>query len=232
MIDRYVLSTHREVLEKYFNAAFKDEYILRYNAAPTQKLPVITLDHLSHFQYFKWGLIANWANNKKMSPKLFNLDTETLLKKASHQKSLKFHRCLIPVNGFYVWKPFAKKKSIPYFISPRDKNPLSIAGIWEEKDDFDEKANHTFIMITQSSDQSMTPYQENMPLCLSKKASTAWMNKDTSTNKIEEIIKTQFTWPLIAHPVSPLISNLKIDSPSLIKNSQPSDQYGNYTLFQ
>ena len=29
-----------------------------------------------------------------------------------------------------------------------------------------------------------------------------------------------------------LISNLKIDSPSLIKHSQPSDQYGNYTLFQ
>ena len=81
MIDRYVLSNHKEVLEKYFNAAFKDEFVPRYNAAPTQKLPVITLDHLSRFQYFKWGFIANWANNKRMSPKLFNIDTETLLKK-------------------------------------------------------------------------------------------------------------------------------------------------------
>jgi len=232
MIDRYVLSTHKEVLENYFNAAFKDEFIPRYNAAPTQKLPVITLDHLSHFRYFKWGLIANWANNKKMSPKLFNLDTETLLKKASHQKSLKSHRCLIPLNGFYVWKPISKKKSIPYFIAPCDRNLLSIAGIWEEKDDFDEKAHHTFIMITQSSDERMTPYQENMPLCLSKKNVASWMNKDTPIKEIEEIIRAQFTLPLMAHPVSPLISNLKIDSPSLIKHSQPSDQFGNYTLFQ
>ena len=27
MIDRYVLSNHKEVLEKYFKAAFKDEFI-------------------------------------------------------------------------------------------------------------------------------------------------------------------------------------------------------------
>ena len=232
MIDRYVLSNHKEVLEKYFNAAFKDEFVPRYNAAPTQKLPVITLDRLSHFQYFKWGFIANWANNKSMSPKLFNIDTETLLKKVSHRKSLKSHRCLIPLNGFYVWKPFAKKRSIPYYVSPYEKTPLSIAGIWEEKDDFDEETNHTFIMITQSSDEKMKAYQENIPLFLSKKNAASWMNKDTPIKEIEEIIKAQFTLPLIAHPVSPLISNLKIDSPSLIKHSQPSDQYGNYTLFQ
>ncbi len=232
MIDRYTLSDHKEVLEKHFNATFKDEFIPRYNAAPTQDLPVITLHHSSHFQYFKWGLIANWANNKKMSPKLFNLDTKTLSRKASHRKSLKSHRCLIPLNGFYVWKPFAKKKSIPYFISPSDKKPLSIAGIWEEKDDFDENANHTFIMITQSSNERMTPYQENMPLCLGEKEATSWMNTDTSTQEIEKIIKAEYSWPLIAHPVSPLISDLKKDSSSLIKHSQPSDQHGNYTLFQ
>ena len=44
------------------------------------------------------------------------------------------------------------------------------------------------------------------------------MNKDTPIKEIEEIIKYQFTLPLIAHPVSLLISNLKIDSPSLIKH--------------
>ena len=169
MIDRYTLSTPKEVLEKHFNASFLIEFISRYNAAPTQDLPVITQDNTAHFQYFKWGLISNWANNKKMSPKLFNLDTETLSKKASHQKSLKSHRCLIPIDGFYVWKPFAKKKAIPYFISRTDKKPLAIAGIWEEKDDFNEKANHSFIMITQHSDERMTPYQENMPLCLGEK---------------------------------------------------------------
>ena len=232
MIDRYTLSTHQEVLEKHFNAAFKDEFIPRYNAAPTQALPVITQDNTARFQYFKWGLISNWANNKKMSPKLFNLDTETLSKKASHQKSLKSHRCLIPVDGFYVWKPFSKKKAVPYYISRNDKNPLAIAGIWEEKDDFNEEANHSFIMITQHSDERMTPYQENMPLCLGEKEIISWMNAGTTALEIEEISKSTHLWPLTAHPVSPLIANLAKDSPSLIKHSQPSDQLGNYTLFQ
>ena len=232
MIDRYTLSTGKEILEKYFNASFLNEFIPRYNAGPTQDLPVITLDNTAHFQYFKWGLISNWANNKKMSPKLFNLDTETLSKKASHQKSLKSHRCLIPIDGFYVWKPFAKKKSIPYFISRTDKKPLAIAGIWEEKDDFNEKANHTFIMITQNSDEMMTPYQENMPLCLGEKEIASWMNADTSAPEIQEMIKDTRSWPLTAHPVSPLIANLEKDMPSLIEHSQPSDQHGNYTLFQ
>ena len=232
MIDRYTLSTDKEILEKYFNASFLNEFIPRYNAGPTQDLPVITLDNTAHFQYFKWGLISNWANNKKMSPKLFNLGTETLSKKASYQKSLKSHRCLIPVDGFYVWKPFAKKKSIPYFISRTDKKPLAIAGIWEEKDDFNEKANHTFIMITQNSDEMMTPYQENMPLCLGEKEIASWMNADTSAPEIQEMIKDTHSWPLTAHPVSPLIANLEKDTPSLIEHSQPSDQHGNYTLFQ
>ena len=232
MIDRYTLSTHQEVLEKHFSAAFKDEFIPRYNAAPTQALPVITQDNTARFQYFKWGLISNWANNKKMSPKLFNLDTETLSKKASHQKSLKSHRCLIPVDGFYVWKPFSKKKAVPYYISRIDKKPLAIAGIWEEKDDFNEEANHSFIMITQHSDERMTPYQENMPLCLGEKEIISWMNAGTTALEIEEISKSTHLWPLTAHPVSPLIANLAKDSPSLIKHSQPSDQYGNYTLFQ
>ena len=232
MIDRYTLSTDKEILEKHFNASFLNEFIPRYNAGPTQDLPVITLDNTAHFQYFKWGLISNWANNKKMSPKLFNLDTETLSKKASHQKSLKSHRCLIPVDGFYVWKPFAKKKSIPYFVSRTDKKPLAIAGIWEEKDDFNEKANHTFIMITQNSDEMMTPYQENMPLCLGENEIACWMNADTLAPEIQEIIKDTHSWPLTAHPVSPLIANLEKDMPSLIEHSQPSDQHGNYTLFQ
>ena len=68
MIDRYTLSTPKEVLEKHFNASFLNKFISRYNAAPTQNLPVITQDNAAHFQYFKWGLISNWANNKENEP--------------------------------------------------------------------------------------------------------------------------------------------------------------------
>ena len=87
-------------------------------------------------------------------------------------------------------------------------------------------------MITQNSDKRMIPYQENMPLCLGEKEAVSWMNADTSTQEIEEIIKNTHLWPLNAHPVSPLIANLEKDAPSLIEHSQPSDQHGNYTLFQ
>ena len=68
-----------------------------------------------------------------MSPKLFNIDTETLLKKVSHRKSLKSHRCLIPLNGFYVWKPFAKNY-IPYYISPYEKTPSHLRGFGKKDD--------------------------------------------------------------------------------------------------
>ena len=133
MIDRYVLSNHKEVLEKYFNATFIDEFVPRYNAAPTQKLPVITLDRLSHFQYFKWGFIANWANNKSMSPKLFNINTETLLKKVSHRKSLKTHR-FDSSKWFLCLETFRKKKNYTLLhFSLRKNSPLNCGDLGRKR---------------------------------------------------------------------------------------------------
>ena len=231
MIDRYTLSKDQKFLEKQFNALFETPFVPRYNVAPTQSMPVLTQSQNYVFQNFQWGLISNWANNKTLSPKLFNLKANEAMERPTYRKNMITHRCLIPADGFFVWKPLSKKKVIPYYIYAKDQSPFMIAGLWEEKDDFNEKSTNTFIIITSKSTRVVAPYQENMPFILDTETAKKWINTVAPVSELNDILQKGSKIALNAHPVSPLIAQLNQDSSNLIAISQPSDQYGNYTLF-
>ncbi|MFY0685653.1 MAG: SOS response-associated peptidase [Cyclobacteriaceae bacterium] len=230
MIDRYTIKCDSSELEQAFQLDHFDNWSIRYNAAPTQLLPVSTQNNPKAVQLFTWGLMSRLANNKKLSPKLFNLPLESALTKPSYKKTMTSRRCIIYADGFYVWKPISKKKLIPYYAHTADGSPFSMAGIWEEKDEFDDQSTQTFMLISVPSSRDIAPYQSDMPLILDSQQKNAWLSQNTDIQQFQNYSANQ-SFNLAIHPVSPLIANVEVDHVDLIKPTNPSDQHGNYTLF-
>ena len=120
MINRYTITASKSDLEERFNAEATDRYQPRYNAAPTQILPVIMNTNSQGFSFLYWGTLPERAKNKPVSQKLINAHRIDLTKKATYKKPLQNRRCLVPADGFYVWKKTGKKSSVPYRVFTHD----------------------------------------------------------------------------------------------------------------
>lgn len=231
MYDRLTIGASAEELEKKFGAKIEAGFKPTFNAAPTQKLPIITNKKPDQIQLFHWGLISKLSNNKSISQRLFNLSASLLIDKPMYQKPLMENRCIVLVDGFYTWKRLSKKQLAPYFFYKGNRELFAIAGIWEEYEDFDGTISRSFNMITTAATAPLNAFQEDKPAILDFETTKKWLSDYSNLDLVKAILENISQNDLNYHPVSPLINNLKIYDQSLIEPTQPSDQHGNYTLF-
>lgn len=231
MYDRYTITSSREVLENTFNLKLPSDYAPSFNAAPTHRLPVILQKDNSRVCLFQWGYISKLSNNKSISPKLFNLPAGNAFSRQMYRQILQFNRCVILADGFYTWKQIGKKQKVPYFCYLNKRQPFGIAGVWEADEDLEGNALDSFNMLTVSATHQLREYQEDMPALLKPEEIKQWLQSDTDLPAAEAILKQISARELQLHAVSPLLNNATINDDRLIKPAPPSDQFGNYTLF-
>ena len=94
MGDRYTLAVSGQVLSERLGVDVPDHYRPRYNAAPTQVLPVVTLGSKG-LSFFYWGQLPVRAHNRAISAKLLYLDAEAIKSKPIPLKTLVERRCRI-----------------------------------------------------------------------------------------------------------------------------------------
>ena len=232
MYDRYTIFCDKPELEKFLEAELPVEQFVTYNAAPTQPLPVVTMHRRDMIQFFHWGQTQELANNKTLSPRLFNLVSETAFQRPAYKRALSQTRCIIGANGFYIWKQVSKKQRVPYFCYKQHHVPFGIAGIYEEFEDFDGNAFHTFNMMLVPAGERIATYGETMPAILNKELSEKWLDLEASLEDLSAILESINDSKLFMHAVSPRITDLGANDKQLIQPAAPSDQFGNYTLFQ
>ena len=225
MLDRYTITLQSHELALVLGAEVPDRYTPEYNAAPTKSLPVITNRTQDKLVFQKWGLMTMWSNNKTMSPKFFNLPVDSVITKNSYRKKLMTHRCIIPMDGFYVWKKVAKKQQIPHYFFFPDRKVFSVAGIWEENEN-----ESCFIMITTKANASVASFQDDMPVIMDVGATKKWLESEDSS-ELEHLLVKESSEELLSHTVSPSIRDIDANDVSFINPAPASDQHGNYTLF-
>lgn len=230
MIERYSISASSKLVSERFAAEVPDYYTQRYNAAPTQLLPVITSDAPRGISLFYWGRPPLWAKNKSLSEKIINLQFESLLERPVLKKALMKFRCILPADGFYAWKKVGKKTAIPYRCVA-DQPLFSFAGLWEEFEDETGTVVHTFTIITTRANESVGKITERMPIILDRKGEQVWLNNASTEAELITLLKEYPSEKLNFYPVSPRINDTKINVPSLLIPTPPADQYGNLTLF-
>ncbi|HOX84305.1 MAG TPA: SOS response-associated peptidase [Chryseolinea sp.] len=231
MIDRYSIAASAEKLKERFSVDVPAFYEQRYNAAPTQLLPVITSSAPQGISTFYWGTSPEWSKNKTLSEKIINVHAEMIHEKASLRKALMKTRCIIPADGFYAWKKAGKKTMIPYRFVATDQELFSIAGLWEEFEDTDGNEHQTFTIITSVANEMVATVQERMPVILNPKSESIWLNINSDSESLTNVLTAYPSGKMNHFPISPRITDPKIDVPSLIFPTPPSDQFGNLTLF-
>jgi putative SOS response-associated peptidase YedK len=231
MIERYSITASADIIRERFSVDVPDFYASRYNAAPTQLLPVITSSSPAGVSLFYWGTSPEWSKNKLLGEKIINVRAEQIEEKPTLKRAVKKSRCIIPADGFYGWKKVGKKTIIPYRFILNSKDPFSIAGLWEEFEDTDGNEIQTFTMITQSANDLVKVVQERMPVILTPQAEKIWLDSSVDENSLLGILTAYPAAGMTHYPVSPGISDSHTDVPSLITPTPPSDQHGNLTLF-
>ena len=231
MCQRYTITAAADKVKSRFNVDVPGVYSVRYNAAPTQVLPIITNDDSEGVSFFYWGLIPSMAKNKSISPKLYNARIEDVTKKASFKYSLRHRRCLVISDGYYDWKITGKKSKVPYRVTLNNQEPYAMAGLWEEYEDDENETVHTFTIVTVPSNDLLSDLNDYMPAILKPEDEKGWLNNELDLNDHLKMLTTYDAGLISKYTVSPMINRVDIDSAELIKNCAPADQFGNYTLF-
>lgn len=231
MCDRYTLSASEETIQKVFGIKKVDEYEPSFNAGPTQELPVLLSSEPDTLQKMTWGLISKWSNNKSISSKLFNLPFAQAIEKKMYQHGLRENRCVILADGFYLWKQIGKAKSVPYYFFLPERKPFGIAALWESYEDLDGKITRTFIMLVREATQEVSAYHNDMPLVLHGDLMTKWLDQQFEIRAHTDLFIRPGIEKFKFHSVSPLITDLDNNHEGMIMAALPSDQHGNYTLF-
>lgn len=231
MIERYSITSTPDQLRERFAVDVPPAYEPRYNACPTQILPVITNTSPQGVSFFYWGETPLWAKNKTPAEKIINTPVENLAEKTVLKKSMTKTRCIIPADGFYAWKKVGKKTSIPYRFVMNDNSLFSFPGLWEEYEDEDGNEFHTFSIFTIASQGLVAEVQGRMPVVFDKNAEAIWLQKDASEQELIAVLNSPMTKEMNYYPVSSRINDNKLDVPSLITPTPPTDQFGNLTLF-
>ena len=231
MCGRYTIVAKVQEIEKRFKVEVPEMYTPRFNAAPTQILPVITNENPEGISFFHWGLIPQWAKDKSISSKLINARSETLAEKASFKHALKSRRCLVIADGYYEWKKSVKKTKIPYRICIKSRKLFTMAGLWEEYEDDDESVVHTFTIVTTASNSNLSHIHERMPAILNEKDEMKWIDNSLSSDEHLEFLKPFDPNFVEYYSVSSRVNNVRNDSEDLIASVPAMDQHGNLTLF-
>jgi len=184
MCGRFMLDSDIEdILRQYKIINSEVDGYIKGDFYPSQKAPIILKEEGNLLKYAKWGF--PFYGNKKL---VINARAESIADKQMFKKSFFNARCVIPANLFYEWKEENKEK-VKHEIYLKDKNIMSLGGIFKLIPD--EKGNKelSFVIITTESNRQMKDIHTRMPLMIDNEVLDYWLDYSTPINTINEIIR-------------------------------------------
>lgn len=194
------------------------EWIPRYNAAPTQDVPVVRDPHARDVDMLRWGLIPFWAKDESIGYKLINARSETLAEKPSFRSAFTKRRCLILADGFYEWQKTGQKgdQKVPYRFTLKDEQPFTLAGLWESWRSPEKKEIYSCTIITCQANETVGKFHDRMPVILDKGNCWKWL-EDKSEKDLTALLKPYSPDGMEAYPVSTRVNNPRVEDPQLVQ---------------
>lgn len=225
MCGRYVTKAEAEI-ERFWhygwpgNSPERDLVRQLYNAAPTQRLPVIRIhpERGPELVRLRWGLIPSWARDAGIGVKMINARGETLGEKPAFRAAFRRRRCLVPMAGFYEWQKAGTRK-VPHYVHLLNAGIFGVAGLyeyWPGKDGAEPVESYT--IITTGANELIARLHDRMPVILAEKDHAAWLDpKNEKTDLLQPLLKPYPSDEMRAYPVSTRVNNIQNDGPELIE---------------
>lgn len=220
MCGRYSLTFIFEGLAEIFNAIIdaREAVPPRYNAAPTQMLPVITqVKGQNYLQVMRWGLVPAWAQDTSQGARMINARLETVKEKPAYKLALFSRRCLVPADGYYEWQPSAAKSNKqPYRITTAERPVFAFAGLWEEWADNNSRLQ-TFTIITTAANDQVAGIHDRMPIILPREQEEYWLKGPGPGQGMHDFLTAiRPEVHLNTYRVSPLVNSPRNDVPECL----------------
>ncbi|PSQ30635.1 DUF159 family protein [Halobacteriales archaeon SW_6_65_46] len=219
MCGRYSIYLPADEVGSRFDVRVGEEYGPHYNAAPSQRLPVVTNHDPDRLSHYEWGFRPDWADSR-----IINARTETLQKKFGEQADRR--RCLVLADGYYEWADLGDGKR-PYRITRADGEPFAMAGVWEpyepettqtglgafgagEGDGTNGEPDARFTILTTEANAFQSTYHHRMPVVLASDGERRWLAEP------DESLLTPYDGEMDAYPVSKRVNSPANDDPDLV----------------
>ena len=188
----------------------------------------------------RWGLIPPWAKTGKdgapdtKGPLLINARAEKVATSPAFRSSAKGKRCLIPMDGWYEWRPngeTAGKKApkTPFYMYGGDGELLFMAGLWSTwrpKDSgspSDVPPLLSCTIITTDAAGPLAEIHDRMPLTISERDWDRWLDPDAPID--EGLLRGHGDLDRIEiREVSRLVNSVRNNGPELIEPAEPEPE--------
>jgi putative SOS response-associated peptidase YedK len=197
----------------------------RYNAAPTQALPVVRARAGGgrELALLRWGLVPSWAKDPAIGARMINARAESLAERAAFRAAFRRRRCLVPMAGFYEWKKAGGRK-LPYYVHPLNAELFAAAGLYEFWPGRDgAEPIESYAIITTNANEMMARIHNRMPAILHERDHDAWLDPENArADALARLLGPYPAEEMRAYPVSTRVNNVRNDDEGLIVRESSS----------
>lgn len=232
MCGRFVSVSTPEAISAYFDALVDVGPLgERYNVAPTSEIyGVVSTNVERRVRAYRWGLVPTWAKDPSIGNRMINARAETVAEKPSFRASFRSKRCIIPMDGFYEWRPgvaggpttrAGRPAKLPVYVHPHGGEQLAVAGLWSawrDPADPSEMWLHTATVITTAANATMSAVHDRMPVILPRQAWEPWLDPDHDAEALLPLLVPAPDDLLIIEEVSTSVNDVRNDGPDLVRS--------------
>jgi putative SOS response-associated peptidase YedK len=235
MCGRYATTRTADKLNDAFGTELADSFVELepdYNMAPTKVAPLVIARSgddgpaTRELLTARWGLVPSWAKDPKIGNRMINARSETVAEKPAFKRAFGKRRAIVPADGYYEWyaaegDPESTKKAPkqPFYITPKDRAVLAMAGLYEfwRDEDADEWLI-TYTILTTSATDDLGHLHDRMPMMLEPEAFDAWLDPTPHpTDELLGLLVPAAPGRLDAWPVSTAVNNVRNNGPELVE---------------
>jgi putative SOS response-associated peptidase YedK len=227
MCGRYRLSRRKQIIEEHFDGiSGEEDWIPRYNIAPTQPVPIIRQhprEPRRELSLVRWGLIPSWAKDMSGSAQMINARSETAAAKPAFRDALASRRCLVPADGFYEWRRAGKAKQ-PYCFEVKDGELFAFAGVWERWKDPSGQWIKSCSILTTTPNAVTSSVHDRMPVILDPSNYDLWLDPGMrNVDALSEMLKPYDARNMRSYPVSNRVNYVANDEETCSTPVEPSE---------
>ena len=166
----------------------------------------------------RWGFLPSFVKDPKAYPLVFNIRSETLLRKPSFRAAMKRRRCLVPADAFYEWRRLGPRRgeSQSYLVKRRDGASLALAGLWETWTGPQGEEIDTAAIITTAANGATAAIHERLPAILGKRDFALWLDGDEkSVDAAFRLLRPPENDVLEFFPIGPAVNKVDNDFPEV-----------------
>lgn len=189
-----------------------DTIVPRYNAGPTQELPLIVSESRPVWRKHRFGFSVP-APGGGPARLLLNARAETLTQRPAYRRLLRGHRCLIPADGFYEWEQ-AGSRRLPHYFQLSGRRAFFFAGLLRP-DTPDSPGG--FVLVTTTPNPLVARIHDRMPVILEPRAGLEWLGPGAlEASRLPALCAPYPAEKMTAHRVGTVVNSIRHDAPDCI----------------